>query len=112
MVGWSHRVRGVVDRPRRYFNAQFEATKEEVRFQTVELAQRQRRELTDELLAALGRLEARVQALDERLDRIERAQAETQATADRAVAVVASAVRRDAGTGHDDPDGGDGGAAA
>lgn len=94
MAGWQERLRGVVDRPRQYFNGQFEATKQEVRLQSVELAQQQRRELTDEVLAALGRIEARMQTIDERLDRIERAQDETQATADRAVAVVAAAVRR------------------
>lgn len=83
----------MVDRPRRYFNDQFESTKQEVRLQTVDHAQRQRRELTGEVLAVLGRLEARAQVIEERLDRIERAQVEAQATADHAVAVVAAALR-------------------
>lgn len=93
MAGWQERLRTIGDRPRRYFNDQFESTKQEVRLQTVDHAQRQRRELTDEVLAVLGRLEASARVIEERLDRVERAQVETQATADRAVAVLADALR-------------------
>lgn len=87
----------VVDRPREYFNAHFEATKHEVRVQTVEHAQQQRRELTDEVLTALGQIEARIHDLDERLERVERAQLEAQVTLDRVLAVVARSVRSEVG---------------